>query len=424
METNIKEINSYTRQLDITIAWDQIQSEYEKEFIRAKSTYSMKGFRKGKVPENIVKKNIGPSVEAHFAEDSINVYYRKALEELKLIPINQASIDKLEFKEGSALSFSARFEVHPDISIPNYSKKFKIKAVRYIAGKDDVDQALTHYQEQNAKVKTIDDGAKSGHFIRGDFHLLDENGDLITQSKMENQYIRLGFGLFKDGSEKELLGAKVGDELKVTVQNKDKDVKYGIKVKKVEEQSLPDIDDNLAKTINETVKSLPELKKIITDDIQKSLDNDHKEAIRKEIIDYFVKNTKIEAPESMVSLYLDQIKDDLEKRNQPFEEEKFKENYQSHAEWNIKWYLIKDKIIENESLDVSDDEMNTKVDDIICSNKENSSQIKTFYKESKNRNQLYSELLNDKLFDKLSEFIKLKVVEETTKDLRKKQVAQ
>ena len=424
METNIKEINSYTRQLDITIAWDQIQGEFEKEFLRVKSTYSMKGFRKGKVPESIVKKNIGPSVEAHFAEDSINTYYRKALEELKLIPINQASIDKLEFKEGSPLSFSARFEVHPVVSLPNYSKKFKVKAIRYIAEKDDVEQALTNYQEQHAKVKTIDDGAQSGHFIRGDFHMLDESGAPITQSKMENQYIRLGFGLFKDESEKELLGAKVGDELKVTVKNKDKNIKYGIKVNKVEEQILPDIDDHLAKTINETVKSLSELKKIIKDDIQKSLDNDHKEAIRKEIIDYFVKNTKIEAPESMVSLYLDQIKDDLEKRNQPFEEKKFKENYQSHAEWNIKWYLIKDEIIGKELIDVSDDEINSKINDIISNNKENASQIKTFYKESKNRNQLYSELKNDKLFDKLSEFIKLKVVEESTKDLRKKQAAQ
>ena len=412
------------RKYEFVLKASELEKEVNEKLEQERPNVQMKGFRKGKVPESIVKKNIGPSVEAHFAEDSINTYYRKALEELKLIPINQASIDKLEFKEGSPLSFSARFEVHPVVSLPNYSKKFKIKATRYIADKDDVEQALTNYQEQNAKVKTIDDGAKSGHFIRGDFHMLDESGNPITQSKMENQYIRLGFGLFKDESEKELLGAKAGDELKVTVKNKDKNIKYGIKVNKVEEQILPDIDDHLAKTINETVKSLAELKKIIKDDIQKSLDNDHKEAIRKEIIDYFVKNTKIEAPESMVSLYLDQIKDDLEKRNQPFEEDKFKENYQSHAEWNIKWYLIKDEIIGKELIDVSDDEINSKINDIISDNKENASQIKTFYKESKNRNQLYSELRNDKLFDKLSEFIKLKVVEESTKDLRKKQAAQ
>ena len=147
METNLKEINSYTRQLDITIAWELIQDEYEKEFSHARSSYSMKGFRKGKVPENIVKKNLGPSIEAHFAEDSINTYYRKALDELELAPINQASIDNLEFSEGLALSFSARFEVNPKIELPKYQKKFKVKAVRYIPENEDIEQALTHYQE-------------------------------------------------------------------------------------------------------------------------------------------------------------------------------------------------------------------------------------------------------------------------------------
>ena len=138
METNLKEINSYTRQLDITIAWELIQDEYEKEFSRARSSYSMKGFRKGKVPENIVKKNLGPSIEAHFAEDSINTYYRKALDELELAPINQASIDNLEFSEGLALSFSARFEVNPTIELPKYQKKFKVKAVRYTPEYEDI----------------------------------------------------------------------------------------------------------------------------------------------------------------------------------------------------------------------------------------------------------------------------------------------
>ena len=111
METSLKEINSYTRQLDITIPWELIQGEYEKDFSRARSSYSMKGFRRGKVPEKIVRKNLGHSIDANFAEDSINTYYRKALDELKLAPINQASIDNLEFKEGLPLSFSARFEV-------------------------------------------------------------------------------------------------------------------------------------------------------------------------------------------------------------------------------------------------------------------------------------------------------------------------
>ena len=423
METNLKEINSYTRQLDITIAWELIQDEYEKEFSRARSSFSMKGFRKGKAPEQIVKKNLGPSIEAHFAEDSINTYYRKALDELKLAPINQASINNLEFKEGLALSFSARFEVNPEITLPKYQKKFKIKAVRYMAGSEDIEQALTQYQEQNASIKTIETGAETGHFIRGDFNVLDDSGLPIVGSKMENQYIRLGFGLFKEDAEKVFIGAKEGDEVTVSIQNKENTVKYHVKINRVEEQILPDIDDELAKTINENTNTLTELKNVIKDELQASLDNDHKELVRKEIIDYFVQNTKVEAPESMVSLYLEQIKDDLEKRNQPFDEKQMKENYQSHSEWNIKWYLIKDQIIENEALDISDEELDGKIQDTISKNQKNETQIKSFYKQSKNKQQLFSKMLIDKLFARLSEFAKVKVVEESTNELRKKQAA-
>ena len=423
METNLKEINSYTRQLDITIAWELIQDEYEKEFSRARSSFSMKGFRKGKVPEQIVKKNLGPSIEAHFAEDSINSYYRQALDELKLAPINQASIDNLEFREGLALSFSARFEVNPEIMLPKYQKKFKIKAVRYMAGSEDIEQALTQYQEQHASIKTIESGAETGHFIRGDFNVLDDSGLPIVGSKMENQYIRLGFGLFKEDAEKVFISAKEGDEVTVSIQNKENTVKYHVKINRVEEQILPDIDDELAKTINENTNTLTELKNVIKDELQASLDNDHKELVRKEIIDYFVQNTKVEAPESMVSLYLEQIKDDLEKRNQPFDEKQMKENYQSHSEWNIKWYLIKDQIIENEALDISDEELDGKIQDTISKNQKNETQIKSFYKQSKNKQQLFSKMLIDKLFARLSEFAKVKVVEESTNELRKKQAA-
>ena len=75
MKTDIKEINSYTRQLDVTVEWDSIENEYQEEFNKARSRYNIPGFRKGKVPEKIVKRNLGPSIEASFAENSLNEYY-------------------------------------------------------------------------------------------------------------------------------------------------------------------------------------------------------------------------------------------------------------------------------------------------------------------------------------------------------------
>ena len=111
MKTDLKEINSYTRQLDVTVEWNSIENEYQEEFNKARSGYNIPGFRKGKVPEKIVKKNLGPVIDANFAENSLNNYYRKALEKLDITPINKATINNLNFQEGLDLSFTAQFEV-------------------------------------------------------------------------------------------------------------------------------------------------------------------------------------------------------------------------------------------------------------------------------------------------------------------------
>ena len=68
MKTDIKEINSYTRQLDVTVEWDSIENEYQEEFNKARSRYNIPGFRKGKVPKQIVKKNLGSAIDANFAD--------------------------------------------------------------------------------------------------------------------------------------------------------------------------------------------------------------------------------------------------------------------------------------------------------------------------------------------------------------------
>ena len=418
MKTNIKEINSYTRQLDILIEWEKIKEDFDKEYKKARLSFSMPGFRKGKVPDKIVKQNLGPSIEANFAENSINTYYKKALVDLEIVPINQASIDKLDFKEGSDLSFSARFEVNPDVLLPKY-QKIKINAIRYRPENEDVDQALENYREQHAIIKTIDSGAKSGHFIRGDFQILGRDGLPTATKKLNDQYIRLGFGMFKGEAEKVFLDKKEGEKVSVVMEGKEGPITYNVIIKRVEEQVLPNLDDELAKTINEKFSSLSDLKTQIKEDLQLSLNKDHKDLIRKEIINYFIDNSKLDAPESMVSMYLEHIKQDLEKKNQPYQEEDLEKNYKSHAEWNIKWYLIKDKLIEKESLDVTDNELDDKINKIILENKSSEGEINSFYKESNNRQNLYNEIMNDKLFDCLLDYTKVKVVEKSTNEIRK-----
>ena len=91
------------------------------------------------------------------------------------------------------------------------------------------------------------------------------------------------------------------------------------------------------------MSTISELRGIVKEQLQSSLDRDHKELIHNEIIKYFVTHSTIEAPESMISNYLEHIKQDMEAKKQPVEETGFEEKYRSHAEFNIKWYFYRSK---------------------------------------------------------------------------------
>jgi trigger factor len=422
MKTGLKEVNSYTRELNVSVEWEKLSAQFENEVIKAQSTYDLKGFRKGKVPLSIVKQNLLPSIEAHFAEHSLNDYYRKALDELKLNPINQAQISKLHFHEGSDLEFTAEFEVSPEVKLPNYEKKFKIKTTLYKPTSEDVEMSLKDVREKHSTIKTIDDGAKSGHFINGDFQELDEKGHAIIGRKLEKQYIKLGEAAFAGKAEKPFIGAKAGDEISVELELDDKKVSYQVVVHKVEEQLLPELDDEFAKLADPDVKNMSELEEKVENQIQESLNREHEKEVQKEIMDYFVKKSKLDAPKSMIDNYLFHVIEDIKKQDpnkQDVDEEQIKKSYVETADWSVKWYLIKDAIISTAKLDVSRDKTQEKIDEFIEKNPQQKKEIKKFYAQNQNRDKLYEDLLNEELFNHLKEFATNKVTEKSTSELKK-----
>ena len=423
MKTEIKKINSYTKEIDVVVKWDQISNQFENEFLKAQSSFELKGFRKGKVPRNIVKKSLLPSLEAQFAEKALNEYYRKALKELNLVPINQAKINKLAFNEGKDLEFSAEFEVVPEIKLPKYEKKFKIKTTKYIASDNDLESALKEIRERHSTIKLIEDGAKTGHFINGDFQELDNNGDPIEGRKVEKQYIKLGESAFSGNAEKPFHGAKSGDSVKSEITyEKDKKVNYIVQIHKVEEQVLPELNDDFASLADPEIKTLEELNKKLRTQIQNSLDKEFEKEIQKEVIDYFVKKSKLEAPKSMIDNYLTHVIDDVKNRNQnnqPIDENNLRNAYKETAESSVKWYLIKDTIIDNTKLEVSKESMQKKIDTFIEQNPSQKNDIKKFYRQSDNKNKLYEDMLNEKLFTYMNDFIINKISEKSTDEIKK-----
>ena len=424
MKVKLKNINDFTRELTCFVPWEDLQDSYNEEFELIRSQHEAKHNQKRKLVGTSLKlfrKNSVKIVEHQFREKSLDVYYRQAIEEEHINPIDQAKVSNLDFSKGGNLTFTLSFQIVPDIRLPSYQKKFKINMIKYIQSNEDLELSLNELQQQHSNIKTVDCGAQTGNFIMGDFQELDEGGLPIIGKKMEKQYIKLGIGAFTNSAEKDLLGVKPGEQRKVTVNyGEGKKARYEIHVNKVEEQVLPELNDDFAITVSSDLKTLDELKGKLKENIQHSIDDDYEKRKREEFINYFISKTKFSVPDSMVNRYLDKLVEEQSKKNKNLDQQKLREESKQAAEFNVKWFILKDMLLEKAEISVNDDDLNNEIDKIIKQSNEDEKKIRDFFSDNNNKSSLANNLLNDKLFTHINEFSTIKDKEKSTSELRKK----
>ena len=424
MKTKIKNKNSFTKHLTVTVPWKNLIKDYEIAFNTAKDNYTPPGGRKGKVfgPQlKLFKKNYTPNIEAQFADKSVNTYYRKAIEELEIVPINQGQITHLTFHEGKDLVFEIEFECKPDIKLPNYKKKFKVTAVKYISSNQDIEDSLKDLQNRFSTMTEIKDGADQDHFLFVDLQELDQGSPIIGK-KIEKQYIRLGFGAFKDSAFDALKGIKKGEQRNVTIDLEGKKIDYAVFVHKIENQEIPELDDKFAQTVEPELKNLDQLKEKINANIIQTFENEHIKEVNNSIMNYFVQKTKFDAPESMIKNYLDHIIENNKTQQPNMTEQQEKEMRDSGLEgaiFNVKWYLIKEKIINEEKISISKEDMEARQKELIEKEPQNASNIKDFLKNPENQQRFFDDMLSEKLFNHLRDFSTIKISKKKSDELRK-----
>ena len=425
MKLDLKKNNNFTRTLNVIMHWNDIKDDYQLEFNRIKSNYTPPGGRKGKVfgpALELFRKNHTPNIEAQFVDNAVNVYYKKALEELKIVPINQGKITNLDFKEGLDLKFEITFEVKPEFNLPKY-KKIKIDTQKLIANEKDIEESLLDLQTQHAKSKTIEGKLKSGNFIYADFTKLDAQGDEVKNSTMKNHYIKIGEGLFVGDLEKYFLGKKIGDVINTKIKQDSGNVNYKIKINKIEEKILPDLNDDFAKLIDPNLKEIDELKEKIKNNIQENLNNENKKEFNNKIIDYFLEKTKVEAPNSLIENYekqlIEQYKEQYKQQGQKFNKSSSAEKIKETAKKTISWHMIRTKLIKEENIKLSTDEIDNYIDGMITKSPEHKKEIKKYYDDQNNKYNLHEEILNEKLFKILDNHFINKMKEKSTDTIRK-----
>ena len=428
MKIKIKKENEYTRELEIDIPWTELESDFDNTIKKFSKQVKMPGFRSGKIPRDRLLSQFQPNIEAEFMDANFQKYYLMAIQQERLIPVNKAEIRDVQFRMNEHFTFSATFEIEPELSLPKFKKRMlSVQRTTYIHDEQDIEDAIMQLRKSQATMTTVEEGAIEGDYLICALQKLDESGVPIIGKKFEKQYLRVGKGSFTDDQKDKMIGLKPGDttRLRLPVNEDGEDADYELTVDNVEREILPELNEEFFQRVNPELDSEETLRKDVEKKIQENFEERSKTAYERDIADALIAKVNPSFAPSMVENYLTNLVEDVKKQNngEPMDEAKVREHYTPVAERNMKWYLIRNKLIESQSLEVSKESIEEEIQRLVDRSPQSEKEIIKFYKKPSNRKHLEDDLMEKIILEFLEQFAKVKEVEVSTKDLRGKEHA-
>ena len=419
LKVKSKKINDFTYELAISAKWIDIKEDFNSAKKKVAKEIKLPGFRKGKIPENILMSQYIHSVEMGFVQDFCEKYYLMALQEEKLNPINQAQLKDIDFSYEKDLSFKSEFEIEPSLSLPKFKKNMvSVEKIKFLSNDEEVDKTIDNIMNSQAKAEQIEKNSKDGDFLIVDMQELDESGIPII-GKKEKKYISIGQDPFIEDKAESFKSKNVGDSIKITIDMGDGEKNYEFTIDTIQRRVPPVLDDDFVKQMDPNCKSVAEWKS----NVRKSIDSEYQrksdEMFNSSLIDEFVKLINPILPLSMLENYLNNIVSEVKQnQNSPeMDDSKIKEQYQLFAENNLKWFLLRKAIISDQELSISTDEVNDFIKDALDKNETQKAEIERFYKKESNKNKLADDLLDQKIIEMLKEHSKIKEKDQKTSEL-------
>ena len=378
MKANIENLENNKIKLEIEVDVERFDQAMQKAYLKNRGHITIPGFRKGKAPRKVIERYYGEGV---FYEDAINeicpVAYSEAIEENDLHPVDQPDMDIVQIGEGQSLIFTAEVTVKPEVELGQY-KGIEINKVEYNVTDQDIDEQLESVREQNARWISVEDRAvKEGDRLTIDYKGY-VDGEAFEGGTAENQTLEIGSGRFIPGFEEQLVGMNAGDEKDIQVtfpeeyhseDLKGKDATFTVKIHEIKEKELPDLDDEFIKDISE-FDTIDEYKADTRKSMEESAKQRAKSEMENQLLEKVVENAKIDIPEVMAETEIDAMVRDMDFRmryqgmnletylgmiNSSMED--FRAQFKDEAYNRVKLQLTLEQISKEESIEVTDQEL-------------------------------------------------------------------
>lgn len=386
MSLQVENLEKNMAKLTITVSAQEFEKALNESFQKNKNKFSVPGFRKGKVPRDMVEKFYGNTLYKDATDIILDKTYADAVEESGLDIVSNPEIGIKEIGKGKDFVYTATVAVKPEVILGQY-KGVEVKRADEEVSEEDIEQALKKEQDRNARLITVDDRPVED----GDNLLIDFDGRIDGVSfeggKAEDYPLVIGSGSFIAGFEEQVKNHSLGEEFDINVAFPEnyhakelagKPAVFTVKIKEIKKKELPELDDEFASEISE-FETLDEYKA----DLKNKLSETKKKSAAYEnentVINKVIENTALEIPEPMVETqankllqnYINNISSNLSGQGLTFEQymqytgttvEGLREQMKERALKSIKTSLVLEAIVKAENIEVSKERVEEEIE--------------------------------------------------------------
>lgn len=321
MSVQVEKLEKNMAKLTIEVAPEELEKAIEGAYQKNKGKISVPGFRKGKVPRQMIERMYGKEV---FYEDAVNALipeaYEKAVDECEEEIVSSPKIEVEQVEAGKPFIFTAEVALKPEVKLGKY-KGVKVEKADTEVTDEEVDKEIDKERESNARnIDVTDRAVKDGDIVTLDFEGF-VDGTAFEGGKGENYPLTIGSGTFIPGFEEQLVGAEIGKETEVNVtfpedyQAEDLKGKAAVFKCTVKEKELPTLDDEFASEVSE-FETLAEYKADIRGRLEERKAKAAREAKEAAVIEEIIKDSDMEIPEAMIETQQRQMIDEFAQRIQ------------------------------------------------------------------------------------------------------------
>ena len=416
---------------------EEFDAALDKAYKAQRGKIEVPGFRKGKAPRGVIEKRYGEGI---FFEDAIDECladgYPKALDELKLEPVDRPDVDfgGAELKKGEGFEVTVTVTVAPEIVVKDY-KGLKAEVTKHEVKDEDVEGELKAMQQRNARLVSVERAAEDGDTVVLDYEGWCEDKQ-FEGGTAENQTLVLGSGQFIPGFEEQLVGCAAGDEKDVEVTFPEeyhaeelagKPAVFKCKVHEVKAQELPELDDEFAKDVSE-FDTLEEVKANIRKDLEKTVQDAMEYEGKDKILQQVYDANPIDLPQAMIDSeaanMLNEFGYQLQSQGMSLDmycqylnktQEEMIEEFKPDAEKRVKSRLIVEAVAEQEGVEVTEEDIDEELAAMAAQYGMAQSQIKSIFGEE-NMDYLKKDIKSRKAIDLMYKAAEITLVEEKAEE--------